>query len=837
MFYGRPHAPAAGEIRAGKEWKEYSFTFTAPVDNRGDFGIQIRAGGGKPGTLWIDDVRVTRLTDDGPSANMLAHGDWEGSRAAVEGAWTLYTGEQKHSSRATWTLTSRNAASGRQACRLDIEKAGEGLVSCHVFQSGMSCRRGERYRVSVKMKASPARRVNVLALHQGPPRTTYASLDGTDIYESQVEMAASADVHIHSCSAGSVWPRGPDQEPNYSRAQEAIEQTIQADPDALVIPRIGLSAPGWWRRRHPDHCLTFEDGAKEGECPASRLWRRQALTYFRRFVRWCEENYGDRVIGYHPCGQHTGEWFYYGSWERGLSGFSPAMNRGFRRWLRDKYPSDAALQDAWKDPGVTLDSATVPSAEERRSTSLGRFRNPRKERKVIDFYIYKQLAMEQPLERIASVIKQETGGRKLSVLFYGYVFELSGLPHGPQVAGHLAMSRLLDCPDVDILCSPISYSDRKSGGAGMFMTAVDSVADAGKLWLNEDDTRSYLKGPRPQGGFPPPRIPTLQKTQWVHRRHFSHIFPRRMATWYMDLGGTGWLRSRPLWNNIGRLHDFYRENLDEKPGFDPEVAVIVDERSPCAMSNEHVPMRRQVSLMREQFYRLGVPVRMHYLSDLVDGDVPDCEAYIFLNPFWLDAGQRAAIQREINGAAAVFFYGSGFLSDRPADENITDLTGIPVRRIRPGRGRATFIEGDEPLLAGVEGREFGTPAKLKPLWAVKTSGGVRPLARTTDGQVLAGAARTDDGLRVYVGTTQAPARFLRNVVRRSGVELYMNSDDVVEAADGFLGITATDAGRKQVTLRERTTLDSLFEPFKRGGVRQFRRDMEEGETLLLRTDR
>ena len=73
--------------------------------------------------------------------------------------------------------------------------------------------------------------------------------------------------------------------------------------------------------------------------------------------------------------------------------------------------------------------------------------------------------MEEPLELMARVIKEETGGKKLVCLFYGYLFDMHGLPMGAQHSGHLAMAKLVQCPDVDILCSPISCGPRGAAPA------------------------------------------------------------------------------------------------------------------------------------------------------------------------------------------------------------------------------------------------------------------------------------------------------------------------------------------------------------------------------------
>jgi hypothetical protein len=51
---------------------------------------------------------------------------------------------------------------------------------------------------------------------------------------------------------------------------------------------------------------------------------------------------------------------------------------------------------------------------------------------------------------------------------------------------------LLGGRDIDILCSPISYTDREWLGTAPCMSAAESVREAGILWLNEDDSRTFL---------------------------------------------------------------------------------------------------------------------------------------------------------------------------------------------------------------------------------------------------------------------------------------------------------------------------------------------------------
>lgn len=822
---GRPYT-----FTLDTEWKTYGFTFTAPENNEGNFGVHIRFGGSGPGTVWIDDVRVIEGPRDDPAArNMLRIGGWEGAKEEIGRAWRLFTDKASYGSEAEWDVVEGDAPEGTRACRLVIRSGGSSTMHVHFYQTGMTCRRGRQYRYTLKMKADRRLKGDLLALHHGPPWTIYPPDDSHSIYQSQVRMAAAAGIHIHSFGIPMPWPK-EGQDPDFGGVVTAFEATLKADPEALFLPRFGMGAPGWWQEAHPDQCLTFDDGQTRGECPASTLWREESVRHLRALVRFCEEHYGERMLGYHPCGQHTGEWFYQRSWEPRLSGFSPAMAAGFRAWLKERYATDDALRAAWGDPGVSLETAPLPTADQRRATTHGLFRDPTAERNLLDFYEYKQLAMEEPLELMARAIKEETGGKKLVTFFYGYFFDMCGIPSGSQVSGHLAMERMLRCPDVDILCSPISYFDRQSGGAGLFMTAVDSVRAAGKLWLNEDDTRTYLAAA--DTGFG--RIDTPEKTFWVHQRNYGHILPRRMACWYMDLGGVGWLDAEDIWQNIRRLREHYDASIAQPATFAPEVAVIVDERSPFAIACNATIMRQQSYLLRAKLYRMGAPIRVHYLGDLVSGRVPPAKAYIFLDLFRLDEAARRTVAAATRGKTAVYFYGSGFLGEKADDRLIGELVGMPVSRIDVPNAEVTFVKGESPLLRGLTAEPFGTKAKLSPLWAVDAGAGITPLAALPSGEALVAAKTGKDGLCVYVGTTDAPATFLRNVLKASGVHTYVDSDDVVSADSRFLAITATHAGTKQVVLPEAATVRDLFADRVLGrNVSQFELPMVEGETRLF----
>jgi len=796
MLFGWAGGARPTVVDLTKEWRQYHVSFVAPEDNAGQCGVHIRVGAG-PGAVWVDDARFYEGGFDPGAGNaQLRCGDWECDRDAADKAWVLFVKEEV-GAKAHWEFDAAAPHGGTQSCKVVIENPGQATWHVHFYQTGLSVAKGKRYTFSLWLKADRARQAEIQVLHHGPPWRIYSGKADSPM-ERQVRLAASAGVHMHSFGIGMPWPR-PGEEPDFSRVDEALELVIEADPEALLLPRFGMDPPAWWYDEHPDEALHFDDGRRGPVCVASDLWRTQMIAHLRRLVDHCEQKYGGQMLGYHPCAQHTGEWFYPRTWEARHSGFGPAMQRGFANWLKEKYGTVEALRTAWGQPDAGFETVAVPSVEQRGAASLGVFRDPERERWIVDFHAYQQVAMVEPLEMIARAIKEQTQGRKLVVLFYGYYFEISGLPLGPQTSGHLALGRLLECPDVDIVCSPISYGDRGLGGIGAFMVPVDSVRDHGKLWLNEDDTRTYLT-PKNSGYG---RVDTPQHTHRVHQRNFGQIFPRRLACWYMDLGGTGWLAGKDIWDNIAPLREFYDAHLTQPATWAPEVAVIVDETSPCYLACNATVMAPLASGLRRQLYRMGVPFSMYLLSDLAAGRVPAARAYLFVGCFHLSTEARQAIIACTKDRTAVWFYGSGYLAQTASTGHMSELLGMKLYEVSdPPKAMVSVAAQETGLTAGLGGTTFGVEHCVAPLWAVEESPGLEVLGRFEGNPIAAASIEVGKGRSIYIGTLAAPARLLRNIIQAAGVHLYIESDDVLLTDGQFLAVTASQAGQKVIRLPE-----------------------------------
>jgi len=502
-------------------------------------------------------------------------------------------------------------------------------------------------------------------------------------------MAAEAGIDLVSFALVTPpWPP-PGQEVDWSTVNAQCQRVLDANPRALLLPRIGVGAPQWWREAHPGDAMAWDRDPQRGRgttAVASPAYRRDAAAWLAALIEHLEKTFGPHIVGYHPCGQNTGEWFYLNTWGPALNGYSPATRDAWRGWLRQRYKTDAALQAAWGRSAATLATATVPSPESRRAAPAGTLRDPADERSLIDFAEFQQQMMSECVVLFANTVRTATRGKKMVVFFYGYVFEFGAVGNGPATSGHYMLRRVLDCPDIDVLCSPISYFDRGLGGSGPAMTAAESVALAGKMWLYEDDTATYLS-PSKHTGRPPAlksRVETIEQTNALLVRNTAQCALRNFGSWWMDLGGTGWFRDRRMWRQMELLEALDQPLLDQPRPFQPQVAAVVDERSMLRVAfRGNVVTRPCVYEARGALARSGVLYGQYLLDDVTAGRVK-AKMYAFLNAWCLAPEQRERILEATRGALRVWCYAPGYQEPHRVNEKAMEgLTGFRLVKVQP----------------------------------------------------------------------------------------------------------------------------------------------------------
>jgi hypothetical protein len=624
--------------------------------------------------------------------------------------------------------------------------------------------------------------------------------------------AQGAHLYTVGCGIGNQGPGGFDPlEP-----ARLLEEVLARDPEARLILRVQLEPPAAWLAAHPDERVVFDDGSVGPQSFASPAWLELICGDLRRFVSYLRSSpFADRVIGLHLCTGYSAEWQSWGLWDDRRGDFSPAFARFFRQWLRGRYPGDAALAAAWKDPHTSLATAAVP-LRSRRDQPAQLLWSPSQDRQVTDFYEAYSLAAAQAIARVARAVKEASHGELLTGVFYGYAPQYGGLAPESQ---HLALSAVLECPDVDFLCGPAMYTDRGPGGTSTFMSLTDSIRLHGKLWLNESDIRTHRQADTVG------RCADLAQTLGVLTREYAAVRSRGAGQWWFDMGD-GWFSDPAVLALFGEMNRLGQQALREPPppALAPQIAVLLSERSLLRQAAGALgdfgfkALTAQIAALD----RLGAPAALYLLEDIQH--LPDARLVILLNAFDLTPAQRRAVGHlKAAGRVVVFIYASGLggvNDDGEVRENLdaaSALIGQPL--LAAGAGSFRVRLNDDPLAAGLRTVEpvfgmatngYGPDLVASPRYTVERPS--RVLGVFPDALPALTLQAFSDWTSVCSLAPGLPPGLLRNVARLAGVHIYSESEDAFYAGRGLVALHARTAGEKAIVLPSPMLLRELFVP-------------------------
>ncbi len=530
---------------------------------------------------------------------------------------------------------------------------------------------------------------------------TYLLDTGAANLAPQVQAAAAHGVHIYSLVLPWPWV-WEGTTPDYSIGDAHLQPFISADPNALFLVRINVDPPWDWpglASAPSTDFILFKDGPSQSVSAASQFFHDHFITSLRALIQHYEASpYGPRIIGYDIAGQHEGVWFAEQYRERGPD-LSAANQARFRQWLTAKYVNDAALSAAW-GRAVTLATATIPATlldrfplQSGTEPVLDSFYHLPEERDWVDFSEYQATMFCQDILDYAAVVKEETGGRKLVAAANGYILELA-----TSISGHWkASAMLLDSPNIDLFFGPVSYlplEARRGGGMAESMSAIDSYAARGKLWVNEDDLKTYLIAWDDRHPWNPPTA-DLNETINVLQRNLGNVLIHRAGTWWMDLLADGAFSEPALWNVMSDIGAPLYNGLYTYPTpYRPEVAVVLDERSRLYEKGDWDLSVNTHALLRNALATTGASVGYYYLEDLLAGRITGAKVYVFPNLWYADASLAANIRSRLvaeHPQRVIWQYAPGLIGTSGLDPDGTEaLTGIHVRVVDGVMGSEGF---------------------------------------------------------------------------------------------------------------------------------------------------
>lgn len=323
--------------------------------------------------------------------------------------------------------------------------------------------------------------------------------------------------------------------PDWTTVDKDIADLLAACPDALIFPRVNMTLPTAWELAHTDECCDTAVGERRCLCFSSEAWAAETERLLTLFIRHIQASrYADHIVGYQLACGNTEEWFSFD--------FKGSVGRRTR--------------EAFTARGGQLS----PDGQAADPAAFNRF-------------LSEQVA--HAICRFAGLVKRLTARRLVVGTFYGYTFECVG----PESC-HRDMMTVLRSPDVDFICSPVSYGwGRPAGIDHANMTAVDSIKLHGKLYFAENDTRTHLSRP-------PCDLPYFQNPVWTGpapevtcellKMHFARALTHGHGFWWFDMWG-GWYDDPDYMALMTDLHRIAEASLHAPRASAARVAVFADE--------------------------------------------------------------------------------------------------------------------------------------------------------------------------------------------------------------------------------------------------------------------
>lgn len=652
---------------------------------------------------------------------------------------------------------------------------------------------------------------------------TMVNVSSDPEYYKKLEDFPAAGFKLNGVMPGSwrdfphIW-KGTGQY-DFTLVDRLIRKMIELNPNGRIQVALHPEPNHWFQQKYKDELELYLVSGRSGDqlkiyytAPlGSDVWLEQCSDMLEALARHVEkQDYAGYVYDYKLFMAGGGEWYWPGCFlGSAVGGYSKATRNTFRGWLREKYKTDAALQKAWNDPSVTLDTAKVPAPEFRLASEHFNFRDPVKARPCYDFRDYMADRTVLGVDRMTSALKRGCGSRKTVTTYYGYDLHYTSSSNATQfISAVFTTERIFRLKSIDHIATPIVYSLRKLGQTGVNLNPFNGSARLhNKLVWHENDLRTHVF-PEPQQGA----LRNWQESCMQIRRGFCLASTMQMGCWFLALPGVHayTYHETHIIDEMARLQKQADAQLKDDCSSVAEVALIFDEGS-----MRHTGYNRNRNFLRDhglifydELYHAGAPFDSYLLSDIDNPDMPDYKLYLFVNTYEFTPEKAAKIRRKLrkNHAAALWSYAPGFIGpDGFSTQTMFDLTGIrfgcDMRQINAAftpNGRKHPITR---YTAG--GKEYSVGPFL--------------YADDPEAEVLGSAAgksalavkQTKDGVNIF--SLMPPDRkLMAGIYEFLGIHRYSKGWDVVSCNRSYLMLHSSSAGDKTIELKEPADVTEVF---------------------------
>lgn len=696
-----------------------------------------------------------------------------------------------------------------------------------------------------------------------------------------------AGLRIHYIYSWTRWLKPGDPEKG---ELDGVEETVKRIrhvkkncPDAYVVIRLMVSPTKDWIDEHPEEQILFTDGSRADTICTTVDRRRRVNMYSLCSEKWwaradeaIEDFYRElqkypefsSVIGTFLCSAGTCEWYYPCIFRNGKTkatgDCSQPFLKQYRRYLKETYAKDVEPKipsfselDYIGDEAEKIKAALrggKPYVRGENPAAFGDFLNADKAAHVADFFQALHDGTARAIVHFAETLKRVQPSLLVGA-FYGSFSQT--IPHdGGTAAG---LKRILDSEAVDFLAAPPGYNCREPGGLCIGRTAQDAFLLRGKIFISEDDDRTFLAWRPPSFLIKddPVKGSGLVGTLNMLKRDFGRNICEGTRGWWFDMArnrpGESWFyKDENILALFAEQQKIAHQAYMLGAGKHNDIALIFDSRA------IHFSSFWLVSNVLDNWRlcdlnRLGAPVDYHLRDDLSDPRMRDYRLYVMLNCYVLSDAEREAIYAKArkNNASILWMYAPGFINREAAkamsEAHIEKTVGMKVSLYadtiradyRPEGSRSVYQFFD----TDIHSCEFGSRTESKvenyinPGFFIDDPS-AKPLARyVADGKVML-ASKMVKGVKVYYCTNQVLNRHVLGAIAdEAGCHRYNRVGDVLYANDRYLTIHATGAGRRVLHFKSKCSpYDVYAKKTLSRDVDSLAVDLEHGEMRMLRLD-
>lgn len=615
---------------------------------------------------------------------------------------------------------------------------------------------------------------------------------------------------------------GPDKY-DFSKIDARAGALLDVCPDAILLLQVGCWMPEWWLKANPDdvtaHANNSPLGALESQALSSKKWLRDSEAPLKALVEHLKKSaYGHKIWGTSVSENRNWEWFWTTRDRDGkyaVSGYSPADLATFREMLRRKYGTNEKLAAAWKDPLVTFDTAQMPPEEEHVKGRVGSLLDPERDRRLMDWFEYRNLSLAEAVIHLCRTLKEASGNNWLAGAYYGYFIEMAVNKGRPvHDHGHNGYLETAKSPYVDFVRAPSRYDLRKIGLADGIMHPQDTYSLRGKVVYIECDHRTaYRKINGPVSGYVAHPV-SGNETVAVLDRAFGMTLATGCAHYLYDIT-RGAFREPVLLDMLKEQNELYR-TLPPVQGLTPcEIAVVADrDSSYYTMRNSRSGVMPAIfEPLMWNLNRLGAPVRVLSVDDLLDGLAPASRFYIMANAFTLTKEQREKLMARFDAekATVLWLYAPGafYPEAGPRAEFCGDFLGLRVSMSDKVQQPVLKVLPPLPECAFPAGGDAFAP------WFYPESGYDQVLANDGEGRPVLVSLKRGGARHLFSTLPALPVELLRYFAAKAGAHLYTpDANDQLWIGNDVLFIHTVKGGKKTLILPTGTRLKGIIGPLK-----------------------